>query len=171
VVEHSRILLQLPQHPRKVGAHPHAVVRERTAGVDEGQQQRLTAKLAEDDLVPVLIDESEIGYLLSGFRKVQLRRPVYGAVADLAEANVLQPGVIAEDQRGVYLIAGGDGLEDPRVVATHQERHGHAFHQPGNIMVRDGELPLRGVDGDHATVERVTLFLWIMRAGGEDEYG
>ena len=84
--------------------------------------------------------------------------PSTAAVTDLAEADVLKFGVVAEDQRGVNLIAGRDRLEDPGVVAADEEGHGHALHQAGNIVVGDGELMLSGIDGDYAAVERVTFF-------------
>ena len=83
---------------------------------------------------------------------MQGRCAVADAVSRLGEADVLQLGVIAQNQRGLNLVAGRNCAEDPVVGLADRERHGHAFHQAGHILVCDGQGASSGIDCYHAAL-------------------
>ena len=73
--------------------------------------------------------------------------------------------MVAEDQGRVDGIAGRDRLKYPVAGFAHDERHSHAFHQAGNVLVSDGQLARAGIDGDYATFQFVALSSGSIGAG------
>ena len=67
------------------------------------------------------------------------------------------------------LIAGRNGLEDPVTCLAHGERHGHAFHQAGNVLVSDGQLASRGIDRHHAAFQLIALGRRSLGTGGQEK--
>src|SRR5260370_2878205 len=62
-----RLLLQSLINGGEIIAHQGALVRLRTASVDEGQQERLAARLRQVNSFAVLIDEAKVGTFRPGF--------------------------------------------------------------------------------------------------------
>ncbi len=98
-------------------------------------------KLRQMNPLTALVDEGKVGHLLSrlGYMEsggvgVDIGRRLLG------EADVLQFSRLAEDEGGVNLIAGTDLAKDPLIVGCNQERHGHARHEAGNVLVGNGDL-------------------------------
>ena len=167
LAERLRIFLQLLHDLAEVVAHTYAIVGKRTTRVDEGEQQRFAAKLMEVDGLATLVDQREVGHLVAGLRNTQRRGSVAFRVAGPGEADVLQFGMVTEHQGRVDVIAGRNCLEYPVVGLAHRERHGHAFHQAGNVLVSDGQLAVVGIDRDHAAFQLIALGRRSIGTGGQ----
>src|SRR5271165_969744 len=166
LAEYPGSLLQLLHYLRKVIAHPRAIVGKRAAAIDERQQQRLAAKLVKLDRLAILVDQREIGHFVARLRDAQRRSPVALRFAAPGKSNVLQLSVVAKNQGGVDLVARRDGLENPNVLVAHRKRHGHAFHQAGDVLMGNRELASTRVNRHNAALQLVTFGGRWMRAGG-----
>src|SRR6266496_379348 len=90
---------QGPGHLGEVVAHARAIVRQRAARIDEGDEQRLAAKLRQMDGPALLVHEVEIGDGLAPLRQVHGRGGgEVGRTARLVDDDVLEPGLVAYHQ-------------------------------------------------------------------------
>src|SRR5208283_1651159 len=167
LAEGPGVLLQSLHHLRKVIAQARAVIGKWAPRIDERQQQWFTAKLLKVDALAALVDEHEIGHFVTRLRNAQRRGTIARRVAAPGESDLLQLRMIGQDQRSMDLVARRNGLEYPSVFVAYRERHRHAFHQPGNVVMGNRELASSGIHCHHAALKFVSLARGFAGAGGE----
>ena len=139
----------------KVVAHADAVVRQRAAGIDEGEQQRLSAELREVNGASVLVEEAEVRRRLALLRQVHGRGGgKIGRAAGLGDGDVFQIGVVVDHQGCLHGVTGMDDVEDPGIA--HGEAHGHGLHVSGDLVMVERKGVGGGIDGDDAALDGKT---------------
>uniref|UniRef100_E6PZA1 Uncharacterized protein n=1 Tax=mine drainage metagenome TaxID=410659 RepID=E6PZA1_9ZZZZ len=141
----------------KVAGDARAEVGQRTAGVDEGDEESLAAELGEMDGASILVDELEIGYLVACLWNVELdfwSVIGFGLTDDneVIDEN-LSVGALRDEHIGGDHISGVEVAEDARVAEL--VGHGHGFHEAGNGLTINDDLAGSRVGGDDLSTEGI----------------
>lgn len=154
---------QLLVNPGEVARDPGAKVRQRTAGIDEGDQARLAAELVQMDGAATLVAPFEVRH------QVTWRRNVVGSSGlviglglghdhDVVQ-NHVDTGVIGDHHIGSDDVARMQFAQDARIFDL--VGHGHGVHKAGDGLMIDDELALSDSGGNHLSAQLVDLQMLI----------
>ena len=166
----SGIASELVFDCREMLRHSRAELDERTAGVDERQQDGFTAPIAQPKSLSILVDELGVGRELADpdpFGRARLFRRRKGATDDeLLEPVLPKSASVPDHEDRVEPVSRGERAE--HLVVLHRKGHGHPGHQAFDILVIDGDGSARGVDADDFPAQLEAPLLDVL-AGDEKE--
>ena len=141
----------------EVAAHARAVICERAAGVDEGDEQNFAAELRDVDDFAALVEEPEVGDGIAGVeRLVDDGRLVVGF--GLANDDDVVEGALGVGCEEV----GGDGVSGMELTddagVPEGVGHDHGLHVAGDGVGVERDRASGGVGGDDDSAEMVGVF-------------
>ncbi len=140
----------------EVAAHARAVVGERAARIDEGDEQDLAAELRDVDELAALVEQLEVGDGVAGIeRLVGDGRLVVGlGLADDDDVVECALGLRGEE-------VGGDGVSGVELAddagVPEGIGHDHGFHVAGDGVGVESDGAFGGVGGDDDSADVVGL--------------
>src|SRR5262245_57814844 len=136
--------------PREFAAEARTEIRQRTAGVNKGHEQRLTFKIGQANFLPVLVGQFHIRRGTAGRKWMDYRSGFWSlSAAGVGYSKVVQPVIlpVISDEVGGDLVTGFHNRRHQ--WRSNLERHRHRRHESRYFLVLQRDLTGRGIFLDY----------------------